>query len=528
MATLEAETPAKGFEGLDIGDLEARRERLASQWVTAVKGETDKMGDGAFVEAGITPEKMEEVDRIRSEFDLIVDTLKAARTRKQAANYAIEVENLTSGTRFARDRQARVDAKAWQNVLKAGRKDYMASGKLADYVQNPGEVDLGQPCIAMNPQRGVNEVMPFPFVSADWRSGDETVQLKSLEASFRYAEITMADKQGLYDPVDGSKVDGHRAPVGRERLEADLSTTGSTYSLTTIGGQLYTYMVQENELISICKIIQSPNINVYHVIRRNAVPNAVPMAEGGAVGTSDSTFIANLQLTPRKYGFIKQYTYETTMQAEPWSMAQLVAMDSGIGLRNGIGAHLVTGNNNDSSSNQIQGIKHFIDGAGGTTMRHSGVVFGRFLGGSTLDFGVAEMAAFATSIPKEYLKSPNKRLVMPLRVWGQLMGLEDGEQRKLFSSSNMNVDDLQLTEYSVRVLLDENLDGATANVNAADQTPMLFGDFDGFCVLLAGGPRMDFSTEYGFANDRLSLRTLQHVASGVVDTNTIRAYRTTS
>ena len=73
------------------------------------------------------------------------------------------------------------------------------------------------------------------------------------------------------------------------------------------------------------------------------------------------------------------------------------------------------------------------------------------------------------------------------------MGLEDGEQRKLFSSSNMNVDDLQLTEYSVRVLLDENLDGATANVNAADQTPMLFGDFDGFCVLLAGGPRMDFS-----------------------------------
>ena len=93
---------------------------------------------------------------------------------------------------------------------------------------------------------------------------------------------------------------------------------------------LYTYMVQENELISICKIIQSPNINVYHVIRRNAVPNAVPMAEGGAVANFGfSTFIANLQLTPRKYGFIKQYTYETTMQAEPWSNGPV----GGYGLR---------------------------------------------------------------------------------------------------------------------------------------------------------------------------------------------------
>ena len=39
-----------------------------------------------------------------------------------------------------------------------------------------------------------------------------------------------------------------------------------------------------------------------------------------------------------------------------------------------------------------------------------------------------------------------------------------------------------------------------------------------FCVILAGGPRMDFSTEFGFVNDRLALRVIQHVGSAIVDT----------
>ena len=138
-------------------------------------------------------------------------------------------------------------------------------------------------------------------------------------------------------------------------------------------------MVQENEFMSVCKIIQSPNINTYHVIRRSDVPVAGAVAEDGAVPRSDSTFIANLQLTPKKYGFIKDYTYETTMQAEPWSMSQLIASDSGIGLRNGIGQDLVEGL---GTGNRMTGIKTFINSAAGSTMRIAGVARGDFLQGN--------------------------------------------------------------------------------------------------------------------------------------------------
>ena len=515
MSTFKTE-PAKGFEALDIPELESRRTRLANRWADAVKAEEADTGS----EDGMSAATVEEVERIRAEYDLVVSTLKAANNRDDSERYASKVEDLTAGTRYARDRQAKVDAAAYAGIVAAGRNKYSASGKVADYCQTPNEVDLGQPCIAFNPARGVNEVMPFPFVSAGVKEGEDG-WAKSLEASFRNAEILTADKVGFYDPVSGNKIGGHNTPVGRERLEADLTTTGSTYSLTTIGGMLYTYMVQENEFMSVCKIIQSPNINTYHVIRRSDVPVAGAVAENGAIPTSDSTFIANLQLTPKKYGFIKQYSYETTMQAEPWAMSQLVAMDSGIGLRNGIGQDLVEG---PGTGNRMTGIKTFINGSGGATMRHAGVANGNFLHGSSQAFGVPEMAAFATSIPKEYLKSPNKRLVLPLVQWGRLMGLVDGEDRKLFRDSNASVGDLGLSEYNVRVLLDENLDGEDGTV-AANDIPMLFGDFDGICVLLAGGPRMDFSTEYGYSSDALSLRTLQHVDTGVVDTNTVRGYR---
>ena len=134
------------------------------------------------------------------------------------------------------------------------------------------------------------------------------------------------------------------------------------------------------------------------------------------------------------------------------------------------------------------------------------------------------MAALIVSIPKEYRKSPNKRLVLPQTQWGRLLGLTDRDNRKLFRESNTSIDDMALSEYNVRILLDENLDGEDGTL-AANEIPMLFGDFNGICVLLAGGPRMDFSTEYGYANDRLALRTLQHVDTGVVDTNTVRGYR---
>ena len=510
MATMEKVGEAKtGFEGLNRKELAEKRLKLAHQWADALKGDATDKGDGSFVEASVSNETMEAVKNIQVEYDLVDSTISAMDKAAAADKYREARDDLTKGTHHARDAQHKLDAQALDSIVKAGHNKYAAGGDVTrgEYCEHPGEVDLGQPCIAWNGQAGRNEVMPFPFVPAKKNANSKDGYRAGFEASFRNADIIAADKVGLYDPLTGAKVDGHNAPVGRYRtLEATIDT--SDYTLTTIGGELYVYLVQENEFISICEIIQSPNINRFEIIRRRNVPTAGAVAEDGQIPISDSVFDPNLTLDPQKYGFIKQYTYETTMQREPWMMAALMAMDGGIGLRNGIGQDLVTG----TGTNEIEGVLTWAKSAAGSAVRLPAIGNANFVGGSN-QIGIPQITAIATSIPKEYMKSPAKRMVMSLDTWSGLMALVDGDNRKLLRDSNMDVDDMSLSEFNSRILLDENMDSRT--FSAAD-IPVIFGDFqESICVLLSGGPRVDFSTEFGFQNDRLSLRFLQHADMGI-------------
>ena len=517
MATLEKTAEAvEGFEGLKPADLEARRKAVAAEWTAATRGATELNEDGSFVESEASEKDRAKADVLRGQYHNIVELQAAAAPKAPepdaADKYQGDVYDMRRGK--ALDAQAKRDARAFADIMKAGRNKFEAKGKLADYVQNPNEVDLGQPCIAYNSATGRNEVMPFPFVGADNSNANEETYLKNLEASFRNAEIIQADKEGLYDPKTGMKVDGHNAPVGRERVEA--STEMSTdINLTTIGGGLYAEMVRVDSFMSVVKIMQSPNLNVYKMTGRTGIPTAAAVAEDGEIQEPAGQTWRPIDITPRKYGGIIQYTYETTRYQEPWSMAAQLASDLGLAVANGFNRDLLVG---AAGGNTLDGFITTIKAT--AAYRFAGVPNAGFLRG-TNTVGVDDLASFfANGIPKEYRRQPSKRVVMSQLVYSRLAGLVDGDQRRLLRDSSTSMDDLQLTEYNVRIVLDDNMDPG----EASNQIPWLFGDMQSFCLLMSGGPRIDYSSEYGYQHDRLAIRVLQHCGNAIIDTKGFKGY----
>ena len=504
MSATTAPEPAVGFEGLSTDQLEERRKAVASDWSALYQGLTGQNGNGDAAQAMpvLSAEDQNRADSLRATYDNIV-ALQAASAPKPKPTPVPEPhrsENIYEGLKGkALDAQVRRDALTHRNLMLAAKNRYAGEDNLKGFTEHPGEVVLGQPLIARNPVTGYNEVLPIPFVAAE-AGDDEDAYLKSLEASFRYGEIVRAGKEGDYDAKTGNRL-SRLSQAAQLQAQAD---TGDI-NLTSVGGDLYAEMVRRDTFMSVCKIQQVPNLNQYKATGRTAIPTATAVAEDGAIVSNLGDTWRNIDVDFKKYGIILQYTHETTQVESAWSMGQLLAMDAGTAVRNGFNQDLLTA---AAGGNTLDGFIPTIKA--NAAYRTDGGPNGDFPGGIT----VTRMASISTSIPKEYMTSPNKRLVMSLATWTGIMGRVDTDMRKLFRDSNMSVDDLQLAEYNVRVVLDDNLEAGSAT----GQIPMLFGDMQSFCVILAGGPRMDFSTEFGFANDRLALRVIQHVGSAIVDT----------
>ena len=361
------------------------------------------------------------------------------------------------------------------------------------------------PLIARNPVTGRNEVHPFPAIFA----GKGNDQDANLEAAFRNAEMIAADKVGRYDPVTGQR-------RGVVQADQDLAD----YTQLTQGGMLHLYEIQMNELAMYMDVKQTPYINNYLVDRRTTVPNAGLVGEAGTINVSDSGF-DTVTITPRKFGYQKRMSYESGMTQEPWSMANTLMMDGGIGLGNGIGALIVTGDGTTGTgmAQQWQG----IDAWGNATAaaRFTLPTAATFLPTTgTNNFGIDAMSRFCGSLPKEYFRKPNKKMVMRLSLWTRLQGAVDREMRKLFDS-NSSLGDLQLPDFNVSVVLDENVDAGTAQNDNA----IYYGDLMSFCLVYFGSTRVDFSPYEAWNTDQLSWRFIAHRGFANIDPNGIRIGR---
>ena len=77
--TIEAQAPPSEFSATELGALRDRQERLAAQWVDAIRSEAAAGEDGKVsLEAGISTETQERVERYQREHAVVTATLREA------------------------------------------------------------------------------------------------------------------------------------------------------------------------------------------------------------------------------------------------------------------------------------------------------------------------------------------------------------------------------------------------------------------------------------------------------------------
>ena len=459
--------------------------------------------------ATLSPEDCETLSRINVERENVAAVLRQAEGDKRVKDFQKTKESMEEKASAYRERQAKLDAKFHQNLIDVGR------GKF-DGVDGAPALNTGQPLVAKDPVTGKNVVYPVPAVFTTDKHGQK---VDNVEAGFRLMNIIQGDAFGKYDAF-GNKIDTHNAPVGKEKISAELGTTA--YTLTTQGGILYEYMIQVNELASYCKIQQTQGVNEFLVDVRTGIGNyatAGPLAQGSTIPNIDSSFVTRT-IRYKKYGVRKGYNYELTNTMEPWDFDNLVLRDLGEFLGNTVGQHIVAGDDSVGSgeTQQWNGFMQTIKDQ--ATMQFTGVANASFLKTSSPEPGIKNWSDFMGSLPKEYWKKPSKKAVMSLATWTGLMGLTDGEDRKLYNS-NMSLGELSIPMFNVGIVLDENVDDG----NAANEIPIFYGDLESGCLAFFDGPRIDYSPlEAGYETDRLYYRGIIGRGFEVIDYNALRGY----
>ena len=215
-----AEAKAASFAPNELAALRERQEAVKSEWVAAVRSEIQAAEGDVGLVAEVSGETQEQVLRLAAEYDFVSGLIRREEDAKAAAGLVAADEDLTRKAPNYRDRQARIEAKWYDDFLEIGKGPkgrYSNASPNAASLETAGTLSMGQPLIARNPVSGKNEVYPVAAIFA----GEGPRRQASVEASMRQMAIIAEDKFGKYDPISGNRV-GHRAPVGREVVTADL------------------------------------------------------------------------------------------------------------------------------------------------------------------------------------------------------------------------------------------------------------------------------------------------------------------
>ena len=412
-----------------------------------------------------------------------------------------EKEDLLSAPGFAA-RRAKANASTYKTLIDVGRGAYRGDAPAGGV---PDQLELPVPAISRGTD-GKNHVHPFPAVF-----GGDTAEA-DIEAAYRNYEIIRAGKVGRYDPATGRKV------------EADLDTSNlGTGAIPDIAVDMYMYMITRNVLAQYMTIHQTPGINSLVVTQRRTVPNATVYGDRSNSGQGVATDIPNLdptyattKLDSLAYAAIIQYAYVMTTVTTPWDFASTVAEDGGIALANGFGAHCATG---DGGTTQARGCQHFA--ASSSAYYYNGVASTTaFAGAATATFDIKQLFNWFGSLAIPYYNNPNKVIACDLETWLSLLAVRDVDGFPILMNSLGS--EMPSSILGIPVVLDQNMPAVAENV-----VPMVVGDLRGHAVHYAGGPRVDFSSEYGFGKDRLSYRFIQHADAEVIDINAYRGYRFT-
>jgi HK97 family phage major capsid protein len=238
------------------------------------------------------------------------------------------------------------------------------------------------------------------------------------------------------------------------------------------------------------------------VPRSDAFPSAAIVSEGAAYGTSDSTF-GQVTLRAYKYGFISTAS-EELLNDSAFDVEAYVAEVGGEALAHAMGGHFVVG----TGTGQPQGVLHSTAGVTtGHTLATAGVI--------TAD----QIIDIYHSVPRPYRASAS---------W--LMSDELVKAvRKLKTVDNQYLWQPGMAAGTPDTLLGRPVltdPAVPAFSNTAGLILGGFGDWRrAYTVRIAGGVRIDRSTEYAFANGQVAWRFSVRADGRIVDTNAARKFK---
>jgi len=302
------------------------------------------------------------------------------------------------------------------------------------------------------------------------------------------SEARTAEKAAIAGLANGSV-----ASYEARDLTAGTATDGAELVPTTLYGQIIEHMIEQSPIMQLATVLRTAGGEALDIPKTTAYSAASLVAEAGAIGESDPQF-STVSLGAFKYAFIVQSSAEL-LQDAAFNVEAFIAKQGGAALGRGVDTALVTGD----GSSKPNGVDKVATGV---------------------------TAASATAVTTDELIDLQHSVLSPYRnnaAW--LMNDSTLAEIRKFKDSN----GLYLWQPSVQAGVASSLLGKPVytdpNMGASDTgiNSILFGDFSGYYVRLAGGVRIERSSELGFANDLVSWRFIVRADGDIVDTVGIRA-----
>ncbi len=281
----------------------------------------------------------------------------------------------------------------------------------------------------------------------------------------------------------------------RAALDKDAARGGDTVP-TTMYSEIIKALREFSTVVSAgAKVINTASGEEITVPYRNTYPTAALVAEGGTYGKSDGTYDA-LAIGAYKYGFISQVSQELLADSA-FDMAAEVGAVGGEAIGLGTGVHFLSG----TGSSQPEGV---LQATSGTDFAAVAAITGD------------ELIDITHSITRPY--RPGSVFIMADSTIAALRKLKDNDDNYLWRPGLTA--DAPDTILGYPVFADPNMPTlATGNKT------VVFGNLSrGLLIRMAGGVRVERSSEYAWDTDLESWKFTTRMDSKIVDGNAIRVF----
>lgn len=509
-------------EGVALKDLKTQQKNIQSEMSdlmeNAFKATREKMGETdkgvLYIDAQLEGDDKTKYNNLLAEWKLTQNSIKILEAEIDDKRVKKTEDEIHGKYWDFVEQKAKINAKLAEDIIKVGRNKYQAEDIVWDETL-ASTLCIDAPFIEMGTD-GVNRVMPFrPIYKSKEESKNREVDI---HATYRQAEIYASGMAGKFDPITGLYIEGNPSPASPASA-APQTTAVTEKAIPDLSIGLYRYLITMNKIVRYCDVRQVSGLNTHWVNRRTQIPEGVivdPRTSGGTPYGGEGFTLSEKKLTYDaigidlwKYGFIMGYTFESEYAVKDWSVPGQILMDGGTALSNILGKHVMIGDGVRKPMGIVPSIA--------TANQKAAGAHGTFLSATGNTYKRPELIKLMTGQTSQaYFEMGNYYLFMNKNTWGNFISIEDGSGRAAFLAYGSRANSITPGQIFTgeSVMLDQNIDDI-----ASGKQPLVYADPMGHVVMLADGMRIDFSKEWGFAEDVLAYRFIQFAGAAQVDPN---------